>query len=165
MMSLFRTIFLVTSVAAAIAAAPVALAGNPTPAELKALETRGQALNEQCMDLTLSREAYRALCGNVGAQQQPTRAELRGLEIRGQALNRLCDGRNVVSLAGFRAVCGGGAQLVTIAAPEVPSSSRFDWGDFGLGAGAALGLALLFGGIAAAVHYGRRSSVQPRTVS
>ena len=45
------------------------------------------------------------------------------------------------------------------------SSSGLDWGDFGIGAGAMLGLALLLGGTAAAVHYGRRSSVQPRTVS
>jgi len=107
----------------------------------------------------------RALCGNVGAQNQPTRAELKALELRGQALNHLCDGNNVVSVSGYRAVCGGSAQLVTLAAPEEPTPTGFDWGDFGLGAGAALGLALLVGGIAAAVYYGRRSGVRPRTAS
>jgi hypothetical protein len=40
----------------------------------------------------------------------------------------------------------------------------FDWGDFGIGAAAMLGLVLL-GGIAAAVHYSRRAGVRPRTVS
>ncbi len=164
-MNLLRTIFLVTVVAVAVAVAPVALAGNPTPAELKALEIRGQALNERCDNPTLSREAFRVLCGNAGAQHQPTRAELSALDVRGRAMDDLCDGRNVVSVRAYGAVCGGSAQLVTLAAPEVPSTSGFDWGDFGVGAGAMLGLALLFGGIAAAVHYGRRSSAQPRTVS
>ena len=40
----------------------------------------------------------------------------------------------------------------------------FDWGDFGIGAAAMLGLVLL-GGFAVAVHYGRRAGVRPRTVS
>jgi hypothetical protein len=164
-MNLRHTTFLITAVAIALAVTPVALAGSPTAAELKALEIRGQALNERCVDPTLSREAFRALCGTVGAQNQPTRAELKALELRGQALNHLCDGKNVVSVTGYRAVCGGSAQLVTLAAPEVPSPTAFDWGDFGLGAGTALGLALLVGGIAAAVHYGRRSGVRPRTAS
>jgi hypothetical protein len=164
-MNLFRTAFFITAVAVAVAVAPSGLAGNPTPAELKALEIRGQALNQRCDNPTLSREAFRALCGTVGARYQPTRAELRALEIRGQALNHLCDGREVASVAGFRAVCGGGARLVTLAAPEAPGTSGFDWSDFGIGAGAMLGLVLLSGGIAAAVHYSRRASVRPRTVS
>ncbi len=164
-MNLLRTIFLVTVVAVAVAAAPVALAGNPTPAWLKALGIRSQALNEQCDNPTLSREAFRVLCGNAGAQHQPTRAELRALDVRGRAMDDLCDGRNVVSVRAYRAVCGGSARLVTLAVPEASSASGFDWGDFGIGAGAMLGLALLFGGIAAAVHHGRRSSAWPRTVA
>ena len=164
-MNILRTIFLVPVVAVAAAVAPVALAGNPTPAELKALDVRGRALNEQCDNPTLSREAFRALCGNAGAQHQPTRAELKALDVRGQAINDLCDGRNIVSVQAYRAVCGGSARLVTLAVPEVSSSSGFDWRDFGIGAGAMLGLALLLGGIAAALHHGRRSSARPRTVS
>jgi hypothetical protein len=164
-MNAFRTIFLVTAVAVAVAVAPIALAGNPTSAELKELEIRGQALDRQCDSPTLSREAFRALCGTDGAQQQPTRAELRALELRGHALNQLCEGGNVASVKSFRAVCGGSAQLVTLTAPQAPSASGFDWSDFGIGAGTTLGLVLLFGGVAAAVHYGRRSSVRPRTVS
>ena len=164
-MNLVRTIFLVAVVAVAVAVAPVAAAGTPTPAELKALEIRGQALNQQCDNPTLSREAFLGLCGNAGAQNQPTRAELKALEIRGQALNHLCDGRNVASAVGYRAICGERARAVTLAAPEAPISSGFHWGEFGIGAGAMLGLVLLLGGVATAVHSSRRGSVQPRTVS
>ena len=164
-MNLFRAAFMVIAVAAAVAVAPVALAGAPTPAELKALEIRGQALDRQCVDPTVSREAFRALCGNAGAQNQPTRAELEALEIRGRGLGHLCDGKSAASVAGYRAVCGNSARVVTVAGPETTSPSAFDWSDFGVGAGAMLGLVVLFGGIAAAVHFGRRSSVRPRTVS
>jgi hypothetical protein len=163
-MNLFRTIFLVTAVAAAVAVAPVALAGNPTPAELKALEIRGTALTQACLDPTHSRAAFQALCTYPGAQNQPTPAELKALEIRGTALTQAClDPTH--SRETFRALCTyAGAQNQPTRA-EVPSTSGFDWRDFGVGAGAMLGLALLLGGTAAAVHYGRRSSVQPRTVS
>jgi hypothetical protein len=141
-MNLVRTIFLVSAVAVAVAVAPVALAGNPTPAELKALETRGQALDQQCDNPTLSREAFRALCGNAGAQNQPTRSELKALEIRGQAMNKIAAGQ------------------VT----QVVRSSGFDWSDFGIGAGAMLGFVLLAGGVAGA-YYSRKNRVRPQTVA
>lgn len=164
-MNLLRTALLITVAAVAVAIAPAALAANPTPAWLKALEIRSQALSQQCVDPTLSREAFRVLCGNAGAQYQPTRAELTALEIRGQALDRLCGGGNAMSVAGYRAVCGSSARVVTLAAPEAPSPSGFDWGDFGVGAGAMFGLILLTGGIATAVRHGRRISARPRTAS
>jgi hypothetical protein len=163
-MNLHRTILLVTAVAVAVAVTPVALAGSPTPAELNALELRGQALTQACLDPAHSREAFRALCTYTGAQNQPTPAEVKALEIRGQALTQAClDPTH--SREAFRALCTyvGAENQATRA--DVPSSSGFDWGDFGIGAGAMLGLALLVGGTAAAVHYGRRSSVRPRTVS
>src|SRR5262245_35079027 len=89
-MNPIRTIFLVTAVAAAVAVAPVALAGNPSPAEKKASEIRGQALNHACLGSAHSRDAFRALCTFTDAQNQPTPAELRALEIRGNALNQAC---------------------------------------------------------------------------
>jgi hypothetical protein len=164
-MNLVRTIFFVAVMAVAVAVVPLATAGIPTPAELKALEIRGQALNQQCDNPTLSREAFLELCGKAGAQNQPTRAELKALEIRGQALNHLCDGRNIASTVGYRAFCGERARVATFAAHEARISSGFHWGDFGIGAGAMLGLVLLLAGIATAVHYSRRGSVQARTVS
>jgi hypothetical protein len=38
----------------------------------------------------------------------------------------------------------------------------FDWGDFGIGAAAMLGLVLLGAGLVAGAHYGRRSGVRAR---
>jgi hypothetical protein len=162
-MNLHRTLLLVTAVAAAVAVAPVALAANPTAAELKALEIRGQALTQACLDPTHSREAFRALCSYTGAQNQPTPAEVNALEIRGQALTQAClDPTH--SREAFRALCTyvGAENQATRA--EVRSSTGFDWGDFGIGAGAMLGFALLFGGVAA-VYYGRRSSARPQAAS
>lgn len=163
-MNLVRHIVLFAVVAVAVAATPVALGGNPTSAESNALEIRGQALNQACLDPTHSREAYRALCTYTGAQSQLTAAELNALEIRGQALNQAClDPTH--SREPFRGLCtyvGTQTQPTSVAGQ---SSTGFDWGDFGIGAGAAFGLALLFAGTAAAVHYSRRSSVRPRTVS
>jgi hypothetical protein len=44
-------------------------------------------------------------------------------------------------------------------------SSSFDWADFGIGAGAMLGVLLLATGLLAGVHYGRKSGVRPRPTS
>jgi hypothetical protein len=55
--------------------------------------------------------------------------------------------------------------LLPSSATSTTSRDGVDWGDFGLGAGASLGLVLLLGGIAGGLHYGRRGAVPPRTVS
>jgi hypothetical protein len=163
-MNPLRMMFLVTVVAAAVAVAPVALAGNPTSAEQKALEIRGQALNQACADPTKSRDAFRALCTYTDAQSQPTPAELKALEIRSQALNHAClDPTH--SREAFRALCTYISDQNQATRADLSSSSGFDWGDFGIGAGAMLGFALLFGGTAAAVRYGHRRSVRPRAAS
>jgi hypothetical protein len=44
-------------------------------------------------------------------------------------------------------------------------SSSFDWADFGIGAGAMLGVLLLATGLLAGAHYGRKSGVRPRPPS
>ena len=41
----------------------------------------------------------------------------------------------------------------------------FDWRDFGIGAGAMLGLVLLGAGLAAAVYFGRHHGARPRPAS
>ncbi|HEX4745867.1 MAG TPA: hypothetical protein VFU99_03195 [Gaiellaceae bacterium] len=163
-MNALRTIFLVAAVAAAVAVAPVALAGSPSPAELRALEIRGEALTQACLDPTSSRAAFRSLCTYADVQNQPNPAELRALEIRGEALTQAClDPAG--SREAFRAWCTySPAQSQPIPA-DVSSSGGFDWREFGLGAGAMLVLALLLGGTAVAVLSGRRDSVEPRTAS
>jgi hypothetical protein len=142
-----------------VTAVPLAQAAGPSPAELKALQIRGQALNELCGDSTLTGAAYASLCGTAGAGNQPTPSELNALEIRGQALNHLCDGSSREISA---SVCG---RLATGQVTQITRSRGFDWSDFGIGAGAMLGFVLLAGGIAAGVHYGRKGSVHPRPVS
>ena len=132
-------------VAASVVAvvAPFAQAAEPTPAELRALEIRGQALNHLCDDPTIVGRAYTRLCGTTGgSSNRPNEAELRALEIRGQAMNKLAAGP------------------VT----QVRSTG-FDWSDFGIGAGAMLGFVLLAGGIAAGAYHSRKSRVRPRTTS
>jgi hypothetical protein len=161
-MKLFKTSLAITvALVVTVIAAPVAQADNPTRAQLRALEIRGQAMNRLCDDPTLTADAYRALCGKPASSKQQVVAQLRALEIRGQAMNHLCDGSRKLSAEAFEALCGVGA------APTVQAvaSTGFDWGDFGIGAGAMLGLVLLTGGTVAGLHYGRKSSVRPRTVS
>jgi hypothetical protein len=163
-MNLHRTILLVTAMAVAMAVTPIALAASPAPTESNGLDVRGQALTQACLDPAHSREAFRALCTFTGTSGQLTPAELNALEIRGQALNQAClDPAH--SPDAFVAMCTyTGAQTQATPA-DVSSSSGFDWGDFGIGAGAMLAFALLFAGTAAAVHYGRRSSVRPQAAS
>jgi hypothetical protein len=48
---------------------------------------------------------------------------------------------------------------------EQPTGNGFDWGDFGIGAAAMLGLVLLSGGLLAAAYLGRKMGVRPRSVS
>jgi hypothetical protein len=163
-MNLHRTILLVTGVAVAVAVTPLALAGSPTPAELNALEIRGQALTQACLDPMHSHDAFRALCTYTGAQDQPTPVELNALEVRGQALTQAClDPTH--SRDAFRALCTYTGAQSQAARADVSRTSGFDWGDFGVGAGAMLGFALLFGGAAAAVYHGRRSSAGPQAAS
>jgi hypothetical protein len=104
----------------AVTAVPLAQAAGPSPAELKALQIRGQALNELCGDSTLTGAAYASLCGTAGAGNQPTPSELNALEIRGQALNHLCDGSSREISA---SVCG---RLATGQVTQITRSRGFD---------------------------------------
>jgi hypothetical protein len=63
-----------------------------------------------------------------------------------------------------RPVSGVTVSPASVTVSPASGGDGFDWGDFGIGAAAMLGLVLL-GGIAAAVHYSRRAGVRPRTVS
>lgn len=140
----------------AVTTVPLAQAAGPSPEELKALEIRGQALNELCVESTLTGAAYASLCGTAGT---PTPSELTALEIRGEALNHLCDGSSGEISA---SVCG---RLATGQVTQATGSRGFDWSDFGIGAGAMLGVVVLTGGIAAGLRSGRKGNVHPRPVS
>lgn len=49
--------------------------------------------------------------------------------------------------------------------PVRVGADGFDWGDFGIGAAAMLGLVLLSGGLLAGAYHGRKIGVRPRTLS
>jgi hypothetical protein len=54
---------------------------------------------------------------------------------------------------------------VSPAPPPATGSGGFDWSDFGIGAGAMLGLVLLLAGLGAAAHYSRRGGIRARPIS
>ncbi|MGZ8693933.1 MAG: hypothetical protein ACXWYS_00670 [Gaiellaceae bacterium] len=156
-MKLFKTYLVVmAAVAVAVIAVPVAQGGNPTPAQLRALEIRGQAMNGLCADATLTRAGHQALCGTAAAGSRLSTAQLRGLEARGQAMNRLCATKHFASAEASAAVCGDSGLVTTARSVQAGVSGAFHWSDFGIGASAVLEL----------VHYGRdRSNVRPRAAS
>ncbi|HET7744949.1 MAG TPA: hypothetical protein VFK76_09440 [Gaiellaceae bacterium] len=140
---------------------PTALAQSPSPALLQGLETRGQALDNLCGSVTLTGDRYQAVCGTEGARASMTSGELRALEIRGQGMDRLCADGNGLTSDAFAALCTPGG-LATGHLTQVIRPAGFRWDDFGIGAGAMFGLALVGGGLVAAAHYSRRSSVRSR---
>ena len=107
-------------------------------AEYRALMIRSQALNDK----------YR-LGGSTAKPAAMSTAEYRALMIRSQALND-------------KYGLGGSGVATRSAKPEAPivSADRFAWGDFGIGAGAMLGLVLLTIGLTAG---GRHRRGVPRT--
>jgi hypothetical protein len=102
----------------------------------------------------------------------PNAAAVRAIELRSQELGKLCQS-GTLSRELYIGHCGPITQasnpnaaalraidrVATVRA--TPTSAGFDWADFGIGAGAMLGLVLLAGGVATRVH-GRKGSVRPR---
>jgi hypothetical protein len=91
-----------------------------------------------------------ALAGNGSGLNLPPQAAIKASSANWAAKAKLLDinGRPVHQTA----VTSGG-------------SSSFDWADFGIGAGAMLGVLLLATGLLAGAHYGRKSGVRPRPTS
>ena len=158
-----RTTYLTVVVALVVSAisVPVAAAGNPSPAALRALDTRGQGLDDLCEGVTLVGSAYRAVCGTEGIAARLTPAVARSLDIRGQGMDRLCSKGNGLSSDGFAALCTPGGRAIG-QVTQVIRPGGFQWDDFGFGAGAMLGLTLVAGGLVAAAHYSRRTGMRSR---
>jgi hypothetical protein len=57
------------------------------------------------------------------------------------------------------------SQPTNVVEQPTGSGNGFDWGDFGIGAAAMLGLVLLGGGLLAGAYFGRKIGVRPRPVS
>ena len=93
------------------------------------------------LDPTLTADAYRALCGKVGTANRPTAEELRALADSRPGAERP---RDTLSGEGDE---GGLRRSDTVAiGRSANASGGIDWADFGIGAGAMLGLVLLSGG-------------------
>jgi hypothetical protein len=60
---------------------------------------------------------------------------------------------------------GGATRARLLGTSPNVTSNGFDWSDFGLGAGAMLGLVLLTGGLAAGAYFGRKSGFRARPAS
>jgi hypothetical protein len=58
-----------------------------------------------------------------------------------------------------------GRPLSSVTVSPTSGSTRFNWGDFGIGVAAMFGLVLLAIGLLAGTYYRRKGSVRPRTVS
>ncbi len=152
---------LVAALVVSAIAMPTALAASPSPALLQGLETRGQALDNLCGSVTLTGPRYEAVCGTEGVRASMTSSELRAQEVRGQGMDRLCGEGNGLSSDAFTALCTSGG-LATGRLTQVIRPAGFQWADFGIGAAAMFGLALLAGGLVAGAHYGRQSGVRSR---
>jgi len=95
------------------------------------------------------------LLGSPDATSFYTREQLQAMSANWAAKGRLLG--NTEWAANAR-------QLGESSPASVGSSGRFDWSDFGAGAGAMLGAVLLATGLGAAIHYGRRGGVRTRPV-
>ena len=117
-----------------------------------ALKIRSEALNRRYGNAVtrLSPRVFKEL--NQAGANRMAPYEFAALVARGEALNRQY-GLDRTS------------QPTKVV--EQPNGSRngFDWGDFGIGAAAMLGLVLLSGGLLAGAYFGRKIGARPRPVT
>jgi uncharacterized protein YqgQ len=152
---------------------PITQAGNPNAAAVRAIELRSQELGKLCKSGTLSRAVYIGHCGPITQAGNPNAAAVRAIELRSQELGKLCKSGTLsrdlyighcgpITQASKRAVEIRGQAIDQVATVRAtPTTSGFDWADFGIGAGSMLGLVLLAGGVVTRVH-GRKGSMRPR---
>ena len=116
-----------------------------TKAEYQALVIRGEALNRRYGNAVtrLTAQQFKGLY-EAGADRLPPQ-EFAALLARSQELNRR------YASSSTRA-----QPKQVVATANSPAAVGFDWGDFGIGAAAMLGLVLLTGGLVAGSRYGRR---------
>jgi hypothetical protein len=126
-------------------------AGMSQP-EYRALMIRSEALNKLYGNAVtrLSPRVFKEL-NQAGANRMAPH-EFAALVARGEALNRQY-GLDRTS------------QPTKVVEQPTGSGNGFDWGDFGMGAAAMLGLVLLSGGLLAGAYFGRKIGVRPRPVT
>jgi hypothetical protein len=113
------------------------------------------------------------LLGSPDAASFYTAEQLQALSTNWATKGRLIGSRDAASFYSpqqLQALSGTWAAKGRLfgATPQVTGdggSSTFNWTDFGMGAGAMLGVVLLLGGLVAAAHYSRRGGIRPRPIS
>ena len=143
------------TVGAVVALAGSAQAATSTPAGMtkssyRALMIRSEALNELHGNAVtrLSPQQFTGLY-RAGASRMAPQA-FAALVARSAALNR-------------QSRLDRTSQPTTVVEQPTGSGSGFDWGDFGIGAAAMLGLVVLSGGLLAGAYFGRRTAARPVT--
>ena len=152
-----RVAALLTAVAAIAFFAGSVQAANSRPAGMpkaayRALMLRSEALNKLYGNAVTRlspqqfKEFYQAGANRMAPQ------EFAALVARSEALDR-------------RYGLDRTSQPTTVVEQPTGSGNGFDWGDFGIGAAAMLGLVLLSVGLLAGAYFGRKIGVRPRSVS
>ncbi len=145
------TIGAIVVLAASAQAATSKPAGMSQP-EYRAAMIRSEALNKLYGNAVtrhsprVFKELYQAGANRMAPQ------EFAALVARSEALNR-------------RYGLDRTSQLTKVVEQPTGSGNSFDWGDFGIGAAAMLGLVLLSGGLLAGAYFGRKIGVRPHPVS
>ena len=145
------TIGAIVVLAASAQAATSKPAGISQP-EYRALTIRSEALNKLYGEAAtrLSPQVFKEL-NEAGANRMAPHA-FAALVARSEALNRQY-GLDRTS------------QPTKVVAQPTGSGNGFDWGDFGIGAAAMLGLVLLSVGLLAGAYFGHKFGVRPRAVT
>ncbi len=157
-MNLSQTTSRISAVLAAVGAiivlAASAQAATSKPAgmsqpEYRALMIRSEALNTLYGNAVtrLSPQQFEGLY-EAGANRMAPQ-EFAALVARSEGLNR-------------QSRLDRTSQPTKVLEQPTGSVSAFDWGDFGIGAAAMLGLVLLSAGLLAAAYFGRKSGARPR---
>jgi hypothetical protein len=138
-------------VLAASAHAATSTPAGMSQAEYRALMIRSEALNKRYGNAVtrLSPRQFMELYRAGGNRMTPD--AFNALVTRSEALNR-------------RYALDRTSQPTNVVEQPTGSGNGFDWGDFGIGAAAMLGLVLLSGGLLAGAHFGRKIGVRPRPV-
>lgn len=145
------TIGAVVALAASAQAVTSKPAGMSQP-EYRALMIRSEALNTLYGNAVtrLSPQQFKGLF-QAGANRMAPQA-FAALVARSEALNR-------------QSRLDRTSQPTKVVEQPTGSGNGFDWGDFGIGAAAMLGLVLLSGGLLAGAYFGRKIGARPRPVT
>jgi len=163
------TVFGVVLASSALAETPPA-ASFYTPQQLEAMSARWAAEGRYTpQQLKTMRATWDAKALLLASQLRPAASFYTPQQLEAMSARWAAEGRYTPQqLRAMRATWDAKALLLASQHPGVSaqvSPGGFDWGDFGIGAGAGIGLLLLASGLLAGAYYGRRTGVRTHPVS